>query len=752
MKKQLYLSTMLLAGLLVTGCGLTQQSSTPDTSSGTVSIDPTTSENSSVNDGTHNVDCVTGDDPIEITGKNVTLTSGDEEAILIVQGEESALVYPLKGGKVVLTSNADTWNLNIEYDVFNFDNGADYKNSTSEEFRKEFRGSKEEKYTVGNKNAVELDLVFGYNTWVKDENDELVQDILEAPLMDTIKNSSIDLLTYSFSSTNVEVTNENLAEYVTVNDDSTLSFTEAANNKEFTIEVTCGGNSVTQNVLVNDGYNAYDTLSFKTLFEDDTVGNINVLRSFDAVLQDDQYYYNEMLEKLVPYNTTADNNARTWQGSLYYRRIKLEGYTPLVVNGNYMLIDGNKLPKHVPFNNLDKNGAVVEYSDLDKNNDVGTATKFYDTQAGALATDKNQITVDTIDSLPVNVQEGVFRVYNEDVPTTEGPSVILKNLEVRGNSQGIDEENQSNMYENSGGFIGFINKGTNVLLENTNFTYFTYGVQVDFDKDVRRSILTVKDSTVSDSWGPSIVSWRAYELNVQNSLLTRSGGPAIQCINDYVPETVEDTEGVARSITVNVDSSSVIDNYTTATAGWFNAHKINGIAQFVGMIDALVGYEIPDYPQAEKYTIINNNKYNFVALVQPTNETDSYATNDAHAALTLGEQSGVINPYRYKATPEVLAGGGMIRALGQDIDTTLYMDRLEAQGKYNFYYQYLLSVGTPDATAQTQASQLALAYYVQTYLDNLDVDAKYIEVSAAFPGFGYIGAVLEVLTKPAVTA
>ena len=114
--------------------------------------------------------------------------------------------------------------------------------------------------------------------------------------------------------------------------------------------------------------------------------------------------------------------------------------------------------------------------------------------------------------------------------------------------------------------------------------------------------------------------------------------------------------------------------------------------------------------------------------------------------MNFANQQGTVNPDRYAGTTS-LDAGGMVYALGQDIDTTLYLDMNNQQGKIAQYVQYLMGAGLSQSVAMSKAPQMALAYYVQSYLDSLESDVKYLEVAASVPVVGYIGAVLEVSLK-----
>ncbi len=758
MKKYLFLSTILLSTLLLSGCNLTNQTTEGgSTSSASTSVEnPTTSNgnSSSVNDSTHTVDLVTGDDAYSITGSNVEILSG-EDCIILVQETDHALIYPVKGGTVQIKSDADTWTLNISYDFFTFQNGTDYTNSISDTVRENFRGNKEDKYTVGTKNSVKLDVEFSYFTLVKDE-EEISDEVVSVSLEDLINNNDIDSFGLKFTST--DVNEKNLSNYVVVNEDGTLSFTDKSIDKEFEIEISYGKEKVTQNVLVNDGYNAYDTLSFKELFEDNDITLINVLRSFDAELQENQYYYNKMVEQWVPFNTNPDNAARKYQGSVYYRKFSKESFNSLTINGNYMSIDGQNLPKHIPFGTTDKNGSQADYSSLNGTNDIGYNVDFTETQSGALGV--QIVTIDNVYKTAVNVQEGMFRIFNSDDKTKiEETAVTFKNLDVRGNSESSDSDDSDDLYANSGGFIGVINNGSNVLIENSNFTFFTYGTQVNFDKDVRRSKLTIKDSKFTDTWGPNIVAWRAHEINLENSELARSGGPAIWCISElHTADSKNDwVAGVERKTIVNIDSTSKLDNYTTASSGWFKAHNISGIEQMSSLIEGMVGnyssvLGITDkntiaalssalskigFPDQKQNTIYNSKGYyNFVSLVQETSNDDS--SHRAYTELSIKGQKGNIDPAKYKTT--------LVNVVGTDIYAQTVADIYSGTGKYAQVSDILAQAGIPEDNIPTAAQTLTLCYYLQTYLNNMESDTKYIELAAdmSVAGMGYIGAVLEV--------
>lgn len=677
MKNKLKVVSVLSAALVLAGCdGLVDNSGStpsivvPPSLSTPISGGSTAGNSTIPGPSVETVKMTTGESKA-IPGAAVTVKSGDAEIIAIEQQTTKAVVRALTPGKVTLTNGTDSFEVTISYDVYGVASGSDYTFATTSN-HENFRSETITPYQVGTKNAFKPDVTLTYTTWKYDETNNTYEadELEEIEITEAHKHLMNDeTINYTFTLED----NSSAAELVTVNDDATISFKETAIGKSITltIETSFTTDKVTQTYFINDGYNAYTHKDFKTLFEDNTITHINLLHNIKAEYDEDQMYFNTKYQRKVPYNTTAAGDEVKFQGSMYFRYGGVHYGTdygtlqPLVVNGNYMLIDAQDLPERVAFIPSEE-GSYDDIPGL-----VGT-------QAGAI---KQGETTEPV----VNPQEGLFRVHDFSDTNSDEPVFTVKDLQVIGDSNRGDLEHPT---MNSGGSNGAILGGVNALFDNVNFKYLVSGAQVNFSTGV----LKFKDSIIEETWGASVTTWEAKKLIIENTALRKAGAPSIWNIQSY--GAASGTGSVVCD--VNVDAKSEITNYLTPTSSWFQAYNLD-ITTYAVAIDNImkrIGYTI--YKPG-------TNQISFALLLQHPSDT----SRNAGMRLTIGGQSAGLNPAQF-TTQEIsdeistynpigagifAANNSILLALGQVIDYSIY-DADPSKLQSNYMTQLATKLGT----------------------------------------------------------
>ena len=675
MKNKLKVLSVLSAALLLAGCdGLVDNSgSLPSTvlpPSTPISGDSTSGNSTIPGPSVETVKMTTGESK-EIPGAAVTVKSGDAEIVAIEQQVTKAVVRALTPGKVTLTNGTDSFEVTISYDVYGVASGSDYTFATTSN-HENFRSETITPYQVGTKNAFKPDVTLTYTTWKYDETNNTYEadELEEIEITEAHKHLMNDeTINYTFTLED----NSSAADLVTVNDDATISFKEEAIGKSITLTIGTSftTDKVTQTYFINDGYNAYTHKDFKTLFEDNTITHINLLHNIKAEYDESQMYFNTKYKRKVPFNTTAAGNEIKFQGSMYFRYGGVHSGTdygtlqPLVINGNYMLLDAQGLPERIAF---------IEGEEGSYDNIPG----LVGTQAGAI---KQGETTEPV----VNPQEGLFRVHDFSDTNSDEPVFTVKDLQVIGDSNRGDLEHPT---MHSGGSNGAILGGVNALFDNVNFKYLVSGAQVNFSTGV----LKFKDSVIEETWGASVTTWEAKKLTIENTALRKAGAPSIWNIQSYGASS-----GSGSVVCdVNVDAKSEITNYLTPTSSWFQAYNLDITTYAVAIDDKMknIGYTI--YKPG-------TSQISFALLLQHPSDT----SRNAGMRLTIGGQSAGLNPAQFTTqgiSDEISAynpiGAGIfaannsiLLALGQVIDYSIY-DTDVTKLQTNYMTQLATKLGT----------------------------------------------------------
>lgn len=750
MKKTKLLCLLALSSLILSSCGLTKKDSESESKPQESDTSEIESESQDQSDSSESDGPIVSNPTFE-TGKKANLEgrfefasdseSVDGEVIHVDydSAKDTTTIYTIDAGEAKLVSGNVTANITVIYGFISGEGenplnlGNDYLAYQNQFLQASFRGSKAEPYVVGNQNKLKLDVGFTYNTYIL-EDGEYVKDRATLNLDEALAEKYLSTENNHF---NIEIIGSEAGKtYGTVNDDLTVSLNEEAVGETLTFKVSVNGKSVEQTALVNDGVNVHDSGELKAYFEDEEfTGEINILRSFEAEYGEDQIFYVGD-EGPYLYDTNPSYSELNYQGSIYFRYVsKNYADVPLTINGNYMVLDGTKLPLH--FDGYPS--------------DSGLPVEAQKTQA------------EPINGKVCNPQEGIFRTFTNG----DDISITIKNYNIRGNSNvgSLEEPTTS-----SAGLIGFVSHRTDLVIENCILDYAVYGVA----SYSTTASLELKDSVISNTWGSSICTYRSSSVEVKNSLLTKAGGAAVNLLNNP-------REGEQGHLFIDTDSD--IENYIFPDSSWFVAWDLTMIAAFAGTIDYAVNEGAAQANQAmgdttsKPHTIYNNSKLNFVVLCQADSDIkDSDHDLDNYRPFAYVDVCGskaLINSCCYKdaeyqdgtgtsnlkllSTIFASNGGSIIKPAGYGYDDAMFANTmrqvlngvLAANGvdAANMTVDQILALAQMEAYAAAinQAISGSFANALSRLLTAKTAagEKAYIDVDASIAGFD-VGALIEV--------
>ncbi len=296
--------------------------------------------------------------------------------------------------------------------------------------------------------------------------------------------------------------------------------------------------TATFQILVNDGYNVYDSNSFKLAYENNTMKTINILRNFKIVLTEDKYALNNGTRYVI---NDFDHCA--------YIRYASENET-VTINCNYFTIDGSEL----------------DYFDnrYDGRGFLGAAANINNVQAAIFG------------------YSGKAKLSNSFYPDTK---LIINDMYLQGNntkeSDYVEAQyNGLDIYKMSGSFNGvrIENCGNleldNCTIKNTLIAVYgsPYSGQSVYYNGAYVTAIEIDLSYVllDNSWANSVYCYGNSELSLNSCRLLTSSGAAVHFEDHFDPNYT----GVN---TINIDAATEISNYVTGEEAWFVAYGMNAM-------------------------------------------------------------------------------------------------------------------------------------------------------------------------------
>ena len=329
--------------------------------------------------------------------------------------------------------------------------------------------------------------------------------------------------------------------YLELKANNKVRFKASANNETFKIIVNPKYQSTKMQagklefiVAINDGYNAFNNQDLKELYQDFHVHLINIHADIKAELSASQLN-----------SDGSPINKENGAGNVYNRNNSSNNEDEIIIEGNYMTIDGSNLP----FSNA-RSGS----------GDVGFGSAF-------------EI---------VNVQIGIFNYnagqYNADPLTQNESKLTINNLTIIGNTT-IPEINYGGSVEdiliqerlmsmNSGGHIGIKVRNGSSEFNNVEVKFTVIGfMNLGYGENVEMVLNEVK---VSEIWANSFYMQGGSKATVNDSYFGGSGGPTFH-LSDIRPGDGIDNPTI-------VLNNTIVNNYVSGQEAWFKAYNMSSVA------------------------------------------------------------------------------------------------------------------------------------------------------------------------------
>lgn len=348
--------------------------------------------------------------------------------------------------------------------------------------------------------------------------------------------------------------------------------------------------SASVTIRPNKGVNVYTNDELYAAYADLNVDTINILRNITAELQPQHYSHTED-GQIVVHNDDYANGV--------YLRMPTGG-DMITINGNCYTIDGGKLPAINP-----------ELVAVDEKDD------FYDHDDAYYGRWSDGYTGwdDGVYQL-VNAQVGIFVYYQEigDSATQAGGTLTLNDLHITGNEYEITKtldagttksywEKTYNLKDDgskvvvgsSGAMHGIIVRQANAVLDNVKVEHTQSGMHTDgYDhtyednNEIKHAgtptalltKVTMNNAIFDQNFNSSFFAWGQVGLEITNSKLGRSAGPAIIFSDTPIkPKEGQNYSTIADFQSyIDIDANTVIENFVSGAEPWFQAYRAEGAA------------------------------------------------------------------------------------------------------------------------------------------------------------------------------
>ncbi|MFA7589404.1 MAG: InlB B-repeat-containing protein, partial [Acholeplasmataceae bacterium] len=301
---------------------------------------------------------------------------------------------------------------------------------------------------------------------------------------------------------------------------------------------------LTYTFTVNDGHNAFSNQQLRSLYANMDVSRINIHANLVAELAANQMNADGSPKNIRPSVGNLNN------GDVYTRFARNVDDDEITIEGNYLTIDGSNLP----YSNKNSGSGLV-----------GLAEAF-------------EI---------VNVRIAIFGYDVKDSDEVNNSEFNIKNLQILGNTTipsvnfgGTAEEilqQEQLMSRNSGGYIGIMVSNGTANYTNLDIRFTVIGIMhdsfgyKDSAETIPMELGQINFVKINDNWANSIYTRGSVGIEIQNSYIGQSGGPAIHVIDTR-------QGGNEKNPTIVIHNSTEVKNYVSGEEAWFKAYAMSSIA------------------------------------------------------------------------------------------------------------------------------------------------------------------------------
>ena len=169
----------------------------------------------------------------------------------------------------------------------------------------------------------------------------------------------------------------------------------------------------------------------------------------------------------------------------------------------------------------------------------------------------------------------------------------------------------------------FLKTRVSASYDNVNINSFYISLFVD-GSETRTPVGTIKNSRLTDDFNSVVYVWRNADINIENSEISRSGGPLL--FLNAQPRSLLDAEvagDVSKLYRTNVylDSATYLSNYLEGRGGWFDIYSgASDLALGLLQTDAIFqGQFKTAFKKSDSSSGTAVDKMNLIALVLPVN-------------------------------------------------------------------------------------------------------------------------------------
>ncbi len=477
---------------------------------------------------------------------------------------------------------------------------------------------------------------------------------------------------------------------------------------------------------LNDGVNVFTNEDLKENFANLNVETINIHRNIVVSLDEEQFNSDDSLVNismtndrvLDPVEAASEQNLLSttrdewldrdlWiiyntDGTLLHNYtgvpyVRFSAHTTddnLVINGNYMNIDGTDLPLIDP--------AAIEALGAERRGQSTYLNSVSNPAPGDMYTVNSQVNIFSIGVLSSNYEQNIanaeqaVRDYSgeglaegasaEAFNQLERNETTFNNLSITSNGQvpggDLNSEENAELVKQKSGSHSAIKVQSDLVANNLVIRYACIGLyasELGADMDVDYTY-------ISDTWANGIYYYEGGVLDMSNTYVGASGGTAVWLEDQhYMNGGLFDPYPI-------YDSTVVIDNYVSGSEPWFVAQNVSAIVsskltEIQAVIKSLSNNEKDFITKKQGVTGEEFNVFNFALVIVnkysiPQEVTTSNNDYPKYATRYSYNDSVVNRPYNIADSGDPrIQGGSFAGVLDDYITTEAFLSEATTQGQ-----------------------------------------------------------------------